>query len=68
VTTTFHHPFYDNTQASFIDAVNLRPGRAADHRQWHGHLLLVGQTCLWEMMVTPEHVVTVTTCWTGTSP
>jgi hypothetical protein len=26
VTTTFHHPFYDITQASFIDAVNLHPG------------------------------------------
>jgi hypothetical protein len=26
VTTTFHHPFYDITQASFVDAVNLHTG------------------------------------------
>jgi hypothetical protein len=26
VTTTFHHPFYDITQASFIDAVDLHTG------------------------------------------
>jgi hypothetical protein len=26
VTTTFHHPFYDITQASFVDAVDLHPG------------------------------------------
>jgi hypothetical protein len=26
LTTTFHHPFYDTTQAAFIDAQNLKPG------------------------------------------
>jgi RHS repeat-associated protein len=26
VSTTFHHPFYDITQASFVDAVDLHPG------------------------------------------
>ena len=26
LTTTFHHPFYDITQAAFVDAQNLEPG------------------------------------------
>ncbi|REH51886.1 RHS repeat-associated protein [Kutzneria buriramensis] len=26
LTTTFHHPFYDTTQAAFVDAVDLHPG------------------------------------------
>jgi len=26
VTTTYHHPFYDVTQAAFVDAVDLHPG------------------------------------------
>ena len=26
LTTTFHHPFYDVTQAAFVDAVDLHPG------------------------------------------
>jgi RHS repeat-associated protein len=26
LTTTFHHPFYDITQAAFVDAQNLKPG------------------------------------------
>ncbi|EWM17835.1 polymorphic toxin-type HINT domain-containing protein [Kutzneria sp. 744] len=26
LTTTFHHPFYDLTQAAFVDAVDLHPG------------------------------------------
>ena len=26
LTTTFHHPFYDITQAAFIDAEKLKPG------------------------------------------
>ena len=33
LTTTFHHPFYDITQAAFVDAVDPRPGdqlRTAD--------------------------------------
>ncbi|MFI9384811.1 DNA/RNA non-specific endonuclease [Kutzneria sp. NPDC052558] len=33
LTTTFHHPFYDITQAAFVDAVDLHPGdqlQAAD--------------------------------------
>jgi hypothetical protein len=26
LTTTFHHPFYDRTQAAFVEAANLQPG------------------------------------------
>ncbi|MDJ0383208.1 LamG-like jellyroll fold domain-containing protein [Streptomyces sp. G-G2] len=26
LTTTYHHPFYDQTQSSFVDAQDLRPG------------------------------------------
>ncbi|MET8080253.1 polymorphic toxin-type HINT domain-containing protein [Streptomyces sp. NPDC005303] len=26
LTTTFHHPFYDETQSAFVDAKNLKPG------------------------------------------
>jgi hypothetical protein len=26
LTTTFHHPFYDQTQAAFVDAQHLRVG------------------------------------------
>ncbi|MER6299833.1 polymorphic toxin-type HINT domain-containing protein [Kitasatospora sp. NPDC001539] len=26
IQTTFHHPFYDQTQAAFVDAKDLRPG------------------------------------------
>jgi hypothetical protein len=26
LSTTFHHPFYDITQAAFVDAQNLKPG------------------------------------------
>jgi large repetitive protein len=39
LTTTFHHPFYDQTQAAFVDAAKLQPGDQL--QQPDGHTVVV---------------------------